>query len=214
LPPLVDFDENKWELVQPTETDESDLINLIYAGSHGFTKDQLGILIEALASIKKRSHCKFKLKVLGLTREEFIAIFFEEHNDLEKIEFVNFMGRRSHLESLQELARSDFQIILRNDTRHTRAGFPTKLVESLSCGIPVITNPTSNIEDYIINGQNGFLLNTATNESLIETLEAALSQTRESIDQMKIFCKKQKTFDFENYITVTKQFIENLCAKN
>ncbi len=38
------------------------------------------------------------------------------------------------------------------------AGFPTKFVESLGAGCPVITNYTSDLDLYLKNGFNGFVV--------------------------------------------------------
>lgn len=38
------------------------------------------------------------------------------------------------------------------------AGFPTKFVESITAGTPVLTNQTSDLADYLVEGEIGFWL--------------------------------------------------------
>lgn len=45
---------------------------------------------------------------------------------------------------------------IREKTRKTMAGFPTKVVESMSLGTPVITTDASDLADYIKHGENEF----------------------------------------------------------
>ena len=70
-----------------------------------------------------------------------------------------FHGKVSNLEARNKISKADFSILFRNVNKMTSAGFPTKVSESISCGTPVITNSTSDLEHYIINGKNGFLVN-------------------------------------------------------
>ena len=53
---------------------------------------------------------------------------------------------------------------------------PNVVVESLFCGTPVVGFPVGGIVEMIEDGTNGYLCAEATTESLIETLQKALSQ--------------------------------------
>ena len=51
-----------------------------------------------------------------------------------------------------------FDVLLRySDLRYTKAGFPTKVVESLASATPVITNITSDLEMYLKDGENSVI---------------------------------------------------------
>ena len=64
-------------------------------------------------------------------------------------ERIVFWGRVDHKKVLQIVKQSNWAIILRDNNRVVQAGFPTKLVESISCGTPVLVNDFSNIRDYL-----------------------------------------------------------------
>ena len=55
-----------------------------------------------------------------------------------------------------------------------QSGFPTKFVESLSFGRPVIANGTSDILCYLKDGYNGYVVNDFSIKSLVDTLNKVL----------------------------------------
>jgi glycosyltransferase involved in cell wall biosynthesis len=153
IPPLVDIKEKKWKRVKKLE---NDCLTLVYAGSPGKDKDRLDILIKAISSIKDK---KVLLNIIGITKQQYLANYPKNKNMLEVLDSkINFFGRQDHIKTLDCVKAADFSIFFRDDNRVTRAGFPTKLVESISCGVPVITNVTSDIEEYLVDGRNGHLI--------------------------------------------------------
>jgi glycosyltransferase involved in cell wall biosynthesis len=107
---------------------------------------------------------------------------------------------------------ADFSILLREDKRYAHAGFPTKLVESLSCGVPLITNDTSDIKKYIKNGFNGFILENHSVEEIIECLENLILLSENEKDVMKENAKKTslENFDFNQYSKRFRHFLHNI----
>lgn len=139
-------------------------LNLIYAGTPG-KKDLLAQIIfavERVASIGKKIH----LYVLGPNVEAVKNIC-----GLMKLpDSVSIIGNvpQEGMERYYRLA--DFSVILRGSARFTRAGFPTKFVESLAFGTPVISNLTSDIGHYLRNGFNGYVVNSASVDDLFDVL--------------------------------------------
>jgi glycosyltransferase involved in cell wall biosynthesis len=86
------------------------------------------------------------------------------------------------------------------------AGFPTKFTESISCGTPVITNKTSDIEDYLIDGMNGFFL-TMQLENDIKVMKRIVSLEKSEILTMKKYCNESKVFSYINFKSSAKRFI-------
>lgn len=76
-----------------------------------------------------------------------------------------------------------------------------KFAESFACGIPVITNRTSDIEQYLDNGKNGFLIEDNSLPKIIECLKLVLSLSKENIADMKVNAKNSAkiSFDYSNY---------------
>ena len=201
LPPLVDIQEEKWKVrSEVTPTDE---IVLTYAGSPGH-KDALDRLVRLVEGLPEDIAVKFE--IVGLNREQFLSAY---HYEAEPGSRVHFNGRLPHRDTLKLLSESDFQIFIREDNITTKAGFPTKFVESISAGVPVLTNLTSNIGDYLSEGENGFPLDVTSDETLKASLLRVLRQPREERNNLKKSIDRG-TFDFRNYVQEIKQFIDNI----
>lgn len=99
---------------------------------------------------------------------------------------VQFHGRVSHSESLRIVESSDFTAVHRPARRrYAKAGFPSKVVESWMVGTPVITNLSSDLNRYALDGQNALVLVGEDPGAFASGLERALASThpfnRESI---------------------------------
>lgn len=207
IPPLVDKKESKWDL--SARKNETDNITFLYAGSPGETKDKLNYIIETLNGLKNKKN--FLFQVIGITKEQYLNKF-PEHTDMiiELQNRVVFLGRLSHINTLEYLKSADFSLFLRDINRMTMAGFPTKFAESNTCGIPVITNKTSDLHEYLTDGENGYWLNIGNKIELSKELEGVLNTTREEINSMKKNCSKSPAFDYRNYNESFKKLLENL----
>ena len=92
----------------------------------------------------------------------------------------------------------------------TMAGFPTKFVESISCGTPVITNKTSDLDKYLVESKNGFWLTIDNDQKTLKELKGILKIPKEKIQEMKRECKKSKLFDYRIYKDVVKEFLNQI----
>lgn len=200
LPPLVDINNKKWK-IKPIIAEKKG-IRLVYAGSPGH-KDKLDVIVRTLME-QKRVHTTFT--IIGLTDSQFRTLYGYEG---ELNESISFKGRIPHREVLAELYSSDFQIFVRENNLTTKAGFPTKFVESISAGLPVLTNLTSNLPDYLSDGKNGFILDASSEETLRESLNTILNLSEDEIQMVKRNIDRT-TFDYRNYISLFQSFIENL----
>lgn len=180
VPPLVDIHEEKWnkeELVN----DNHDIINLIYAGSPSVQKERLDIIVNTVE--KCAADTPIKLKVVGLTQEQYESMYGCSY----KGNSVKFLGRVSNTEVINMTKCADWTVILRENNKVVRAGFPTKVAESISCGTPVIANRFSNIEDYL-NESNSILIND------INDFKSAIRQLKD-----KIYMVDRTIFDYSGY---------------
>lgn len=201
LPPFVDKSEAKWstEVAQPTDNK----IHLVYIGT-GSIKDRLDKIVTGIKSVDKD---RFQLEIIGINKEQFYKIYGTNIEIPETS--VNFHGRLSHIEALNHLKRSDFQIFFRDNVRVNNAGFPTKFVESMSAGIPVVTNRISNIADYLIHGENGFMIEEPTEELIHKVLMEVSMLDRERIQSIKSSIQLNQ-FDYHNYVEIIKDFMSRL----
>jgi len=196
IPPTVDLNDDKFQRKRLFSAHDG--INLIYAGSPGGKQKER--LDYVLKSIKNTN--KVQLTIVGITETEFRR----NYNWNEQIkENVIFLGRINHNQALKVLINSDFQLIIRDDNLVTRAGFPTKFVESFSCGIPVIATPSSNISDYLTDGYNGFLIN--RKQTFKSCINRLIDLSPEEIVAMKLNTLAMHDFHYTNYITDLNQLI-------
>lgn len=200
VPPLVDITEKKWEVVLRERTD--DLVHLVYIGT-GLRKDKLGLIVEGIIYSNPE---RFYLDVIGITKERFIEMYNLEVDNLN----IKFHGRLSHKEALVYLKNSDFQIFFRDsDNRTYKAGFPTKFAETITAGIPVITNRFSNVSDYIVNGNNGFFVDNLSQNRVIEVLKTVSKLKKDDIDRIKQNINVNE-FDYHGYVGKICSFIESI----
>lgn len=201
LPPLVDKKEEKWNITQAERQDEK--IHLVYIGT-GSIKDRLDKIING---IRQAGVDKFHLDVIGINVEQYNKIYGQSFgcNNLD----VEFHGRLPHKEAMKYLKNADFQIFFRDFIRVNNAGFPTKFVESMSAGIPVITNRISNIDDYIKSGTNSFMIEHPEENEITEVLNEVSKLTRASIDRIKENCLK-KEFDYRKYCGTIDTFMKSI----
>ncbi|MBE5039341.1 glycosyltransferase [Ructibacterium gallinarum] len=189
IPPLVDMEEGKWK---KKLVDDQPFLQLVYAGSPGRSKDQLHKVVLGLTKVDQN----FVFQIIGLTKAEYLKNHPEDEINLKELDKkVLFLGRIPHLQVIDAIKKADFSIFYRDITRVTMAGFPTKFVESISCGTPVITNRTSDLENYLVNGKNGFFL-----EGEIETsLPQILNQDMSALKDIKKNVNRNM-FDYHGYI--------------
>ena len=206
LPPLVDKKENKWN-VNREKNDGT--ISLVYAGSSGeAARDNLPSIISALSEIRDSEHLRIKLFVIGLNEQQYKEKF-NVQDEIDGNGFIKFMGRVPHATVLEVLANSDYSIFVRNSTVTVEAGFPTKFVEAISSGTLVLTNLSSNIKDYLREGENGFVLDFSSYESLKSSLLVPLKKDKADIVKIRESMNTD-LFDYRSYISITKDFIQSL----
>lgn len=202
LPPFVDVDEIKWK--QQLDNKYPNKIKLIYAGQPGVTKDRLDYIVNGLAGI---CHKDLLLNIVGITKEQYIQLFGSTL-DLSNIPII-FHGRLPHNETVKLLMESDFQIFFRPNLRVNNAGFPTKYVEAMTAGIPVIMNRISNVDDYLKDGYNGILIENPIESEIRLALDRVSQMTRLEINQMKSNCLRE-LFDYHQYVNELGTFMKRL----
>lgn len=147
IPPLVDVKDDKWKHGDKKE----DIIRFVYAGSPSGRKERLDIIVDAFNKMPADS--KVRLDIVGITKEKYQVLY---ENKAEN-KFITFHGLLPHNEAVRIVAAADWSIIIRENTLAVKAGFPTKVVESIACGVPVIANRFSNIYDYL-NSENSIMV--------------------------------------------------------
>ncbi len=196
---------------------DSKNIKIMYAGSpfdvnrinkqRSNIKDRLDKIIIMLHNVYKKK-TNFTFDVYGLTEDNYLSVFPEHKSILDELSNVlTFHGRREHDEIVSQIKKSDFTIFLRNIERLTEAGFPSKFSESISYGTPVICNMISNIEKYVDEGKNCFIISLNDVGLQVKKMLHILSMDSDERKKMKDYCIGCRTFDYRKYISNVAHFL-------
>jgi len=182
----------------------------VYSGSPGMgmSKDKINLIIEILYDLKLEGK-NFKYIVLGITKVQYLE-HFETHEKMIEFmgESIEFKGRVPHTEALSTLKNADFSLFIRPDTRVSHAGFPTKVMEAFTSGIPTIANATSDIPKYVKNTINGFIFKSSDAEDIKATLLESLEMSDEALLAMKLQCREENPFAIENFKKSVGEFLD------
>lgn len=192
VPPLVDTEGEIWSS-EPVPFDGNKL-NLVYAGNPGKSKEHLLPIIESIDKSTNKQSIVFR--IVGITKEQFLSIYsnntiLPEGSD----EWLIFLGRKTHSETINIIKSSDYMIFIRDRNRVTMAGFSTKFVEAITCGTAVITTDTGELKKYIEKLNAGYLVN--SDDRLREILSQDLNILYE---QAKIRDDDSRVFDYRRYL--------------
>lgn len=210
VPPLIDWKDEKWI----TSFNESDkVIEIVYAGGafslkDSYVKDRLDLVVQSLSYLKTKGYV-FYFKVVGCSLDDFEKFYPDLIEDVKILDNnIKFFGRVSHDKAIDLVKNADYSIFLRDESIVTKAGFPTKFVESITSGTPVLTNKNSNVTDYLIEGKNGFLIDTHSIETINKSMIVPLSVKPLKLQQMKKETYESHIFDYRKF---TEEF-ERLLA--
>jgi len=197
VPPLVDFEDPKWKINPGIP--KADL-HLVYAGIPG-KKDILWPVIKSIDILKSEGY-KISLDLVGPSIGEVCKSEGSDNGSITRTKgqiLCHGYVPQSLVPSI--LCEADFSILFRPQRRSSNAGFSTKLVESLTVGVPVIANKTGDIEIYVRDGIEGILLENESFESVYSGLKRALNLTVERRLQMKAAARTcaQMNFDYKLY---------------
>jgi len=210
IPPLVNCDDEKWKRSFQTNR----IRKYIYAGAafsvkySGSVKDRLDLVIEAFYKLHLKGE-DFHFDVIGCNREDFLYNFPELKQSVNELKRkIIFHGKKEHSFVLEMLRVADFSIFIRDNTIITQAGFPSKFVESISIGLPVITNSNSNVKSYVLDEENGYLIDEVSEHEIIQTLNRSLRLSSSKIVEMKKNTADSKVFHFKNFEGILNNIIE------
>ena len=186
--------------VDYSPVNNNSVINLVYTGSPGTSKEYLGPIISAFSQDEELQR-RVAFHIYGPDRKTIIKNIGEERL-LEKTRNCVFIHGRVAQEKMPGIMlNADYLIFIRPDRRSSNAGFPTKFGESMSAATPVITNDTGDIGLYLKDGVNGFLLEEGTDVCVKETLKRIAALSPEEAKEMRMNARKtaEQHFDFRAY---------------
>lgn len=174
IPPIMDCVKSE---IVPTS---NRIRHMVYAGAPA----QKDLILPYLTAIKGINNEQIKIvaDIVGVTKEQVGTLL--QIDDPEKIGIIAY-GRVSHEECVKVIEKADFSILFRENLRYAKAGFSTKLSESLSLGIPVLCNAVGGADEIIKDGFNGIKIEGCDSASIMKAIERILLLDEGSIDAMK-----------------------------
>lgn len=162
-----------------------DRIVIVYAGSIE-KKDYFDAIIGAMVKLTKEELSKIELRIIGCNKTKFIEKTDIDAEVIDSIgESVLFLGRVPRDVVIDNLKEADFTVLIRpQNLRYAKAGFPTKVTESMSYATPVIANITSDLGDYLVDEFNSIVVRGNTRDDVLSALKKALSYDKNQIRQM------------------------------
>ena len=207
IPVIMDTDT----IAYRTDVKSGEKITFAYVGSPG-KKDYLGEMISGFALLSPEQRSALEFHVVGVTKEQLETVCGADHQALEALgDTLIAHGRLPHEEAIAFVRNADFTLLFRDNTlRYAKAGFPTKIVESLSCGTPPICNLSSDLDLYLKDGENAFVANGFAPEDIKEVLEKVLVVSVEERKKMRIAARKtaEEQFDYTKYVDKMKDLTD------
>lgn len=212
LPFVIDATDPKWRPESPRLALPDGRRRFLYSGSPGLgmVKDRLPVAIAGFDSLQAAG-IPFEFRIAGMTRDQYLA---ERPDDAALVarlgDRLQFLGRIPHAESLAELRATDYALFFRRNDRVANTGFATKYVEAASLGIPVVTNPTSDIGLYLTDGRNGYLAPDLSAEAITTVLRRAATLDDAGLLAMKSVCAASNPFDIPPWQAPARAFLDAL----
>lgn len=206
-PPLIDLKDPRWACKDPIALPPSPL-KIAYAGTPG-RKDLLINILRGLVALGRGKEAVV-VNMFGPTRESLAQTVPETAQLLGFLgEQVVFHERVPQSDVPGKLMESHFTVLIRPLERYARAGFPTKVVESLGAGVPVIANPTSDLSTYIQDGREGILLEDASPEALASGLRRVMNLGPSAWASMRKAAREraETSFDYRCYVEPMRRFV-------
>lgn len=213
VPATCDASEKKWH--ENIEYDkhvvgEFNGVTLIYAGNPA-RKDQVHYVVNAVHRLAEEG-ASIRFLILGTTRESYLSRYASKLHNSKLHKNILFLDRVSQDVIPSFYHQADFMVLLREQTRKSNAGFPTKFTESFTSGTPVIANITSDLGKYLKDGETGFVVSSPNEDAVYYTLkEKILKLNREDIETMKQSVRAaSKQLDYHSFVEPLSTFFNEL----
>ncbi|MGL6260714.1 glycosyltransferase [Vibrio sp. WXL210] len=208
LPFSTDKSRKIWDVYQTKTLDKC--VTFLYAGSPGIgmKKDHVDLVLRSFEKLHdEEDRLSFKFNILGLTEKQYLDVFPEHSNTLSKLRGkIEFFGRVSHQSALDALREANYTVLVRPNNRVSKAGFSTKIVESIACSTPVITNDVGDVGLYIKHRENGHLIKGESVDAISCAFKATILTDETTYFKMVDNCNDRNPFSIEGYTDRFRDF--------
>ena len=188
-----------------------DILRIFYGGSPG-RKDLVGNLFDAVLLLNEKERQKIRITIAGANKESLIQASSINGETIDACgDALKLCGRVTRSEVLKLMEEADFAFLARDaKLRYAQAGFPSKVVEALANATPMLCNISSDLGDYLVDGQNAIVAKDHTPQSICDALRRALQLTPDEKQQLSMGALQTaaEKFDYRNYVDVFKDFFD------
>lgn len=191
---------------------ENNMVKFLFAGYTGinFSKEKVDTIIKAFGVLSEE-YSNFQFDIVGIDEATAIRYCKDIESILnENIDTIKLHGRLSNKETIEILKKSDYSIFIRPNNRVSNYGFPGKVKEAFAYGIPIITNDTGDLSNYIKHKVNGFLFSEGSLEDTTIGLKEVLSLSVTQRQQIRKNCENNNPFYQDNFLKDTKSFLDKI----
>ncbi len=197
--------------------DGSEPINLFYAGNIG-RKDDIGVVLQAIAELPNCKRTRIRFCIVGPSWADVNSILIQRNVSRYLIDgVVDVLGKLPRSEVLTRLSQSDFLVLIRPISRHSNAGFPSKVPECLASGTPVISNLTSDLDKFLIDGVNSLIAEGNDVKNVKAVLRRAVDLHCDTISDMSNHARLTAIGKFDYTVQASdlnRFFLECLAVNN
>jgi glycosyltransferase involved in cell wall biosynthesis len=206
LPILVDF--NRVSSVSKESVKE--LLGKKYFLNSGTLEEKDGIkyILEAFSAIHK-THDDVYLVFTGGAHPQRMKMVVDDANEFGlggRIIFTGFIPEEQLVWSYQNALAL---LCCRSNNKFTNFGFPTKIAEYLSSGVPVITTYVGDVSLYLKDRYSAFIAEPENSQSIKECMELIVNDpelaSRVGVEGQNVAIKQ---FDYKNFIVPIGKFLK------
>lgn len=171
IPILIDI-KDKIQLKHGNS--RSGLFRIGYFGTISEKKDGIFTFLKSLSYLRNCNQ-NIECNLYGTSTESInrrLALLISRY---QLKDTVKYHGNYDSKDIKTELANQDLLILPRPLNLQTKYGFPTKLAEYMFSGIPVLSTKVSDVALYLVNGENGFLIDSNNIELIVDKLKEIIN---------------------------------------
>jgi glycosyltransferase involved in cell wall biosynthesis len=204
--PIVKLYNSVEELVNKTSREKSNIFTFFYSGTYGI-KDGVLDLIQAFYKIEKYFP-NTKLVLVGKGESKYLEKLMQLIKNNPKIEYCGYLTED---EMFDMLSSSDILCVTRINDEYANNGFPFKLAEYLSFGIPVISTSVSDIPSIFTDKENILLAEPENIDSIASAMKFAIDN-QDKVIQIGKNGKKlcENLFSIDNIGKIMSDFLDRI----
>lgn len=166
LPVIVDSESFYSEIKESAN-------KITYCGDWGNNKDGVDILIKAFSLFDKK-HPGYILELIGGSTKQVEDGLKELAKQLGLNKKVDFVGRVPHDLMASHLITASILALARPNNKQAEGGFPCKVAEYLSTGVPVVLTRVGDLPIYLKDNDNCYMAEPDSAEAFSEKMCEAI----------------------------------------